>query len=434
MRNQLLPIALAACSLSLAPQAHAACTASTLTPLADASGCDSCGGFLLPGSLHDDPNTTYYINSDLPEQFQGTGILYSTEDQLPPNGTSSSSLRTQTKNGFTYIDDNFDIFLFHIEGQGGSQGKRMVVYAKNVGSNTVTVDPKQVMVTDGIILAVHEMENDLAEKVMNDDWDTPVSSMNIAPGQGNVIAYSKRFDMSSSGTDKSQNINCFGRVRADVSGSNPKLEVYVMAIDDAAISENQSRAEALLNSGATNDESVIDLNTAPGSCETRRALGVFPSKQWRNDAITVDVNELGMDGVNFRMALSEVQSAGCSAGRQTADALLYPGFAPADNVGNYMMDYYLKLKFTNLNSANPRTFDLNFGKDTADIGLAWRVVTTNSQPSDSTIDNATLRIDWAGPKQSTNHVSFLENDGGVITLEPCEEKWVGIHFQIVGNS
>ena len=139
------------------------------------SSSNLCAVTPLIGNFEDHPVTKYFIVSDMPESFgypsagpvtESAGVLYSTDAIIPAQSTGypPSPWNQQTANGFTTIDDDFDIFMFHIAQPGdGSKPRRLVVYALNNGSNSVSITPSQVMVTDGTIGTVHQMESDLAK-------------------------------------------------------------------------------------------------------------------------------------------------------------------------------------------------------------------------------------------------------------------------------
>jgi len=424
-------------------------TADALTTLSSAAACNQCSNTLLPGAAEAHPETKYHIISDLPEILKSTGVLYVTQSVLPPydlnNGDPQSlSMRTQTNAGFTTIDDDFEVFLFHITSPGdGSTPRRIVIYVRNEGTGNVTITPKQSIVTDGTIGTVHQMESNLGAAVLSNGYTTPVAPLVIAPGTGEVVAYGKRFGDSANTSDRSANVNCFGHVRAQVTNANPgthptNLKVYVIAIGGAVTSQNKTLAEALLTTGADSGEASLDLSVAPSGCDLRRATGVFENFVWRSDTVTVDTQELSGSSKSFQMALPQIQSSGCSTAQQTEPLLLYPPYVRPDTVGNYMTEYRVTYRVINRSSVAPYDFDLLFGKTGADIGLAWQVAVGATPPSDATVDAAAVRTGWAGPFQTGDNAdntrSFLESDGGAITVPACGEKYVAVRFLILGNA
>jgi hypothetical protein len=191
-----------------------------------------------------------------------------------------------------------------------------------------------------------------------------------------------------------------------------------------------------VNTAAESGESAIDIATAPAGCALRRALGVADSIVWRSDVVQLDHNNIvpGSAGETFQMALAEIQSQGCSEGRQTEPMLLHPGFARGDNIGNYHVEYRTTFRLMNNHPTNNVTYDLDFGKTSADVGLAWQIVIDSSEPTDAAVDAAPVRTGWAGPSQANLERSFFEFDGGDVTVGPCSEQWVSIRFIVLGNA
>lgn len=412
----------------------------TLPPLLGSpSGCDYCTHYLLKGALEPHPQTRYYILSDLPERLLSTGVLYATGPVLPADrsGYPNLDMRTQiTANDFTTIDDDFDILFWHTSNPtDGSQPRRIIVYARNQGTGAVQVSPQQIAVSDGGFLG---MCSTLGERVLQNAWDAPIAPLTIAPAAGKVLAYSKQFAASSNTADTSTNPDCFGRVRAAVVNPDPDnhptdLQVYIVAIDGAPIFENKIRAEMLLLTGATSGD-PFDLNTPPSGCANRRATGVFETFTWRNDPITLDVSDPAVDGMRFRMTLGEVNTQSCPDSRQTAPLLLRPGYVRPDTVGNYMVDYRITVRLINTSLKIPRNMDVQFTQGGASIGLAWQVLVGEEAAADGVVDAQPVRSGWAGPAQAVLERSFLEFDGGPLTLAPCEVRHVAVHFLVLGAS
>jgi hypothetical protein len=408
------------------------------TPLGSPSGCNQCLNSLLPGTLDPHPVTRYYIESDLPEKLLSTGVLYASVPVLPPDSAGNPALEMRTQvdaGGFTTIDDDVDVFFWHTSSPGdGSQPRRIVIYVRNNGTGAVQVTPKQAIVSDG---GINTMGATLATRVLTENWDTPIAPLNLSAGVGEVVAYSKRFSASSNTSDTSANVNCFGRVRVDVANADPAghptdLAVYVVAIGNASVSQNKTLTEALLGVGATSGD-PFDLNVPPSACANRRATGVMDSFVWRNDDVTIDAADLIGDGIRYRMAMADLNTQTCPAGRQTAYLLRRPGFVRPDSVGNYMKDYRVTLRLVNTDSVAPRAVDLKFTNGFS-IGLGWRVLVSTTTPTDAQVDAAPVRTGWAGANQTTVERSLLESDGGPVILAPCQERYLSLHMLVLGNS
>lgn len=410
--------------------------------------CSQCKEHALPGAIEPSTHSVYMLHSDLPEMFDTNGVLYTTRTVLPPfelkDGTTlTEEMRTQVNRGFTSIDDDFEVFLFHISQPGdGTAPRRLVIHVQNMGADPVLITPRQVIITDGTIGTVHEMESTLGRRVLEEQWDRPLESVTIAPGAGEVVAYSKQFSAMANGPDSSSNVNCFGIVRAEVKskGETPaNLEVSVVAIDGTpALTTLGKLAATQLQAGARSQEGYFDFKTEPTGCQLRRAAGVVRDFAFRSELLTVDVDSLVSESLKFQMAVPAVQSQECPEARQTSDFILSPKYNRPDTVGNYMMEYFVRFHVVNRNSTLARSFDLRFGKNDADIGLGWEVLRGSAPGSDDQLKARPTRTGWAGPKQAAdlpdNTRSFLADDGGPILLGPCEEEYVVVRFMILGNS
>ncbi len=419
-------------------------TPTTLETLVPTQECDKCLDTLLPGSALVHPATKYTIWSDLPEVFCSPGVLYTTVSPLPPDPDGSPSLEMRTQEGaesFGGIDGSFDVFLFHtVYHCEDREPRRVVVYVRNEGGGEITIHPKQVIRTEGTIGRVHEMEGTLARRVMEENWDTPIFSTMISPGEGQVVAYSKRFAMPSDGPDASTNTNCFGFARAEVINPDAyqhptKLQVYVVGIEAGPVEDMASAAEALLNQAAKSGEQYIDFTTRPSGCQVRRATGVFRSFTWQSERVDIDARLLGEEGITFPMALWDHVTQGCPGASQTVPLILHPPYNRDDTIGNYMVQCQVLLRLFNGDPGGPRTVDVRFGKKDADVGLAWRAAVRDPDTAeDFSWEALPVRLGWAGPKQDEMTRSFLGYEGGPITLAPCEVRDVYIQFMIQGNS
>lgn len=404
----------------------------TLVELSSAADCNRCTGTLLKGAYVPNPAAKWGMISDLPESFKNYGVLYSTREQLPPNGGAEELLRQRRAGGFEVIDGTFDVFIFHLMIKAPQQAARIVVHAKNLGDEPLVINPGQVIRTEGIIAAVHEFESGIATRVLNNDWDRPVGKVTIPPGEGRVIAYGKRFGNIETGEDASRNVNCFGYVRGAVeSPADPRIEVSVVAIPPTKIAEIEAVTAQHLDQGADSTDEV-PMDSEPQGCQLRRAVGVYGNGIWRNEPMVIDVARLGGETVRFPMALPDIQTSGCADARQTTDLVLRPGFTREDTIGNYMMEYDVRITLVNTGEMAHEA-DISYRKDDADIGLAF-MLNTNADPESPTekvYEGLQAVAQWAGPKQSAREKSFLPE---LLRLEPGTQRTIGVRFMIVGNS
>jgi hypothetical protein len=408
--------------------------------------CDKCQGYVLPGRVVPSPYSEYTLWSDLPEVFCSNGVLYANTPVLPshPEGDVPEAMLVQEqKEGFQYIDGSFDVFLFHTvyHCRPKSPSKRIAVYVRNDGDAPVVLEPKQIISTDGEIGRVHQMESDINRRIMEDRWDRPIDLVKIEPGQGAVVAYSKRFAAEKDGPDSSTSTNCFGFVRTElvgegVEGLAPRLTVFVVAVDARPVPALQKQVEEVLDLGALSGDTVVDMTTPPSGCQVRRATGVFRSYVWESRPVMLDVSKIEeQKEMAFLMAAWENGTRSCPGARQTADLLIHPPYTRPDTIGNYMVDHIVRLTLDNPSETKPRTVDLRFRKEDADVGLAWRTLVKAGGPvEDIVLLQQPVVTGWAGPKQEDVSRSFLAEGQGLITIPPGEQKSVGLHFQVIGNS
>ncbi len=466
-------LAVTCIALPMTAAGEDAVIADNITRLSSAEPCNRCSGYLLPGKTLPHPDTRWGIISDLPESFSDHGVLYATTKVLPasPVNPAPEELRTQvTAHNFSHIDGGFDVFLFHLI-KSTTATARIVVYAKNNGDAPVTVKPHQSIKSEGVIGRVHDFESELANRVLGRMRDASVvpeggtypevtfptegystqarrpkdasttPAMEIPVGQGRIIAYGKRFGaVKDSGSDGSNNVNCFGYVRARIANKEPvNLDVYVIAIPAGPRDQMQAEAEKLLSTGATSTD-MVRMDRPPQDCAVGRAVGVYPNFIWRNDPVTIDIANLpsGDAPTTFPMALPEIQTAGCADARQTTDLVLHPGYTRPDTIGNYMIEHDIAITVTN-SSDTTKTADLYFGKQDADVGLAFM---SSHAPGKVAPDEYPFRPPaspgdvvvgalWAGPKQSALEKSFLPRP---VTIGPGVTRTLGVKFMICGNS
>lgn len=411
-----------------------------LQKLSSALECNRCSGWLLPGKILQHPKTPWGMISDLPESFRTHGVLYSSRMTLPPNGGAPEMLKQRTIGGFEAIDGGFDVFLFHLLKETTASA-RIVVYARNLGSEPVTLLPRQVIKTEGTIGTVHEFESSLAMRVLTEDWDSSAGETTVAPGKGAVVGFSRQFGNVPNGPDSSHNVNCFGYVRVEASPQRPgtRLEVSVIAIPAGPRERMLAEAERLLNIGALSTDEV-PLDKEPEGCALKRAVGVYRNFVWRSDPLVIDVGKTTTDTLVFPMALPAIQTAGCEAARQTQDLSLRPGYTREDTIGNYMIEYDVRMIFTNSGGRDVAT-DVLFSKSGADVGLAWQVGVNLNAPDHASWEQflqmpnpyrgLSAQWAWAGPKQKSKEKSFLPQP---LSVPAGGQTGFAAKFLIAGNS
>ncbi|NLD62253.1 hypothetical protein GX645_07355 [Candidatus Sumerlaeota bacterium] len=407
---------------------------SEITKLEPSCECDRCTNSLMLTRFSPDRQIYYGIISDLPESFKGYGVLYSTRDILDDCGTTSTPIpldvRTQIKMPqFNAIDASFDVFFFHLQIKDKEQAQRLVVSVKNLGKESVTIEPQQIIKQEGIIGSVHEFESAIATRVMDNDWDRPISKVVIEPGTSEVIAYGKRFGNIDDGNDASRNVNCFGYVRAIINTADedarPQLQVDVLAIPSTPKEEIKTEFVKWLDKAATTTDEV-NMTTAPKGCALGRAVGVYPYGTIRSLPLVFDAAKLTADGYKFPMALPRVQTEGCPAAAQTLSLLLRPGNTREDTIGNYMIPYDVRMGFINT-SDKPVKAQVLFEKTDADIGLAYRATTKTTEKR---YKGVPVEWKWVGPKQTTTSAPFIQP----ITVQPKQQVTFSVNFMIIGNS
>lgn len=445
-RWTVVPILALAAMLGLLLAGCASAPKQPLTPLVELSSdapCAKCFGYLMPGGHLPSPRTAYRIDSDLPEIYNSTGVLYTTRDVLPPYLTLDGrpvpeSLRQQRNNGFDTIDDSFEVFLYHLarELQPG-ETRRIVVYAKNIGAAPVTVHPRQIVLHGPNAARETSVESVLGERVLLEQWDVQFDAVTIAPGQGRVIGYTKRVNAADDGPDTARHAFVNGTLRADIQGARPRLEVSVIAIPGAEpdVEAMQRAAADLYDIGAHSGEDNMDLTIPPPPCHVRRVGGVSPNVMWQSAPLRFDVARLPEGDIFFQMAKFAVQSVGCMESRQSADMLLWPGYVHADTVGNYMMEYLVTMTLAN-SASEERRIDLQFGKTDAPIGLGWQMIVGDAPATLAQLEPLPVTIAWAGSRRVDNAPYFTKSmlPDGPLALGPGQEKTVSIRLMVLGTS
>lgn len=402
-----------------------------LQKLENRQECDRCSGTLLPGRLLPHPETRWGIISDLPESFKGYGVLYSTRPVLPENGAPEEMLQQRLAPGFQGIDGSFDVFLFHLN-KSPSGAQRLVVYVRNTGSEPVTVRPEQVIKSEGIIGTVHEFESTLGARVLKRDWDRPLESVTIPAGEGRVVAFGKQFGNGAvDGPDSSRNVNCFGyaRVHVENSATTPSLEVSVIAIPGGDRGKMDEEARRYADVGASSTDEV-SLKGEPKNCALGRAVGVYPNFVWVSDDVVIDATSLPEEGTTFPMALPAAQTPGCPEARQTQELVCHPGYTRPETIGNYMIETGVNFTLTNPGERS-ESVDLVFGKDGADVGLAYAVQIGEKPGAEPAVHAEGVRTLWAGPKQSAREKPLLEKP---VVIPPGEARTVFLRYLVLGNS
>ncbi len=391
---------------------------SPLTPLSGGDPCTRCAGYLLPGRAEANPDAIYRIDSDLPEMLVSTGVLYSTAPVLPEFRTKAGepvieSQRRQRNLGFTTIDDRFEVFVYHLNYEGQApRSRRVLVHARNTGDSPVTIKPRQIMESHGIMAKADGPESRLSVRMLANRWDRVLDRVEIPAGEGRVIGWSPRLsvaDATPDDLDTSKSDFFTGMVQGEFESSQPgkaSIEVAVVAIDAAVPREGFDLAciEAMTR-GAQSGEEGMDLQIPPPACHVRRVGGVSRSFLWRSDEMVIDVSSLpragkpfGPAGLSFLMAAPAVQTRDCPQARQTGDMLLHPGYVHADTIGNYQVEYLITFTLVNPGgSGDAALVDLRFGKHDADIGLAWQFLVGKSPATREQLASRPLYVQWAGP-------------------------------------
>lgn len=422
-----------------------------LRPLASDALCAKCTGYLLPGHPVPSPHAKFRIDSDLPELYLTNGVLYTTKAVLPPlrskNGDEiPASMRTQRNIGFDGIRDSVEVFLYHFsqsKKDNPGEMRRIVVLAENVGPSPARVSPRQVIVAKSGMAHVGSVESILGERVFTDKFDTPVAPMLIQPGSAAILGYTPQLGAKEDGEDtaKSNFVNGILRAKVDAESldpnSRPRLQVSVVSIP-ASPDKSTMLAQAMANleRGADSGEGYINMATPPEFCAVRRVVGVSYCQMWQSDVVRIDAAQLPDGGIEFPMALPANQSVGCEDARQTVDLLLHPVFVHPDSIGNYHMEYFVRLVLAN-GGTTEKSVDLRFGKKDAAIGLVWQIATGAAPLTYEEISKRPHTHNWTG-KGAKDAVaprfdaSFLQD--GAVKLAPGEEKAVTLRFLILGTS
>ncbi|MBL0869578.1 MAG: hypothetical protein IBJ18_03260 [Phycisphaerales bacterium] len=507
-------------------------TPTTLVKLSGTDECSRCAGYLLPGTLKKHPSMVYRVDSDLPEIFVSTGMLYTTAAVLPAFATKSGEAvrdwqRTQRhseevsflERPFKGIDDSFEVFLYHMsnpaivsKGETSTEPRRrrVVVLAKNIADKPVSLVSMQIMEAGGTMAKADGPESRLAARVLADSSWTRMGPVKIKPGESRVIGRSPKLsgtaEQVAQGKPDDETTSDFftGIVRGWFTDDEgwpahfaPKstLELSVVAIDASTPDDQIERAAIEASTrGARSGEGAMDLNIEPPKCHLRRVVGVSPAFVWRGDRVVLDAATLSqfgaasggvgekpadvkphaepdalrgegeaitkrsedrkrwagdIRGVAFLMAAPKMQTVECPQARQTAPMLHYPGYVRDETIGNYHVEYLLT--FTIINTASEaKKVDLRFGKQDADVGLAWQVMIADGvapEASEAELKKSPVNLQWAGGWRKgdliDNTRSFFHAVKGVepepavaapIEIAPGACKTVTLRMMVVGTS
>lgn len=422
-------------------------TTEPLTPLDKAQSdhiCQRCNGYVLPGNHIPSPRTTYRIDSDLPEIYLSNGVLYTTRDVLPAFTTLQGELvpeqlRRQTNNGFQSIDDDFEVFLYHLIRYSGDRDlRRIVVHVRNNGDVPVTIAPRQVMEHGPLAGNPTSVESVLTERVLFEDWNIVMQPVTVTPGESAIVGWTKQLGATQNNADQTKATFVTGILRADVKGTGdvkPKLEVSVISIPGQDKKDNMlALAEKYYTVGAKSGEDNMDLMIAPPECHVRRVGGVSPNVMWAGNG-RFDVATLPQDDIYFQMASFAVQTVGCEEIRQSADMLLHPGYVRRDTVGNYMMEYQVNLTLTN-SADGPHDVDIRFGKKDAPVGLAWQMAIGEEPVPLEMLETLPVEIDWAGKGRLDNGPFYTNSmlSQGPVTIPAKGEKTISMRLMVIGTS
>jgi hypothetical protein len=394
-------------------------TTPSLVQLSSDDPCHRCTQFFLPGAHATSPHAEFRIDSDLPEIFETTGVLYTTRQLLPPFLTQEGvevpeNKRLQIRRDFEAITGPFEVYIYHLSREKApGETRRIVTLVRNVGEEAVELTPRDSMHHGPNAGQVFSVESKLAIAVLREEWDRNGPTQTVEPGGWAVVSQTKAIGAEVDDEDQTRARFITGIVRCDVHSQGeqqPKLEVWVIAIDGSARTHEEMIAQgiSLLNQGAKSGESTIDFLTMPSGCQVRRVCGVGPNVLWRSERMEVDVNTVPTSGgIPFRMAMFGTQSKGCEFARQSVDLFQYPSYAQPDSVGNYMMEYHVQFALTNPGSED-KVMDVRVGKDDAPIGIALQH-TLGEAPADyDELSKKPVRVTWAGPRRVADRPPFFD--------------------------
>jgi hypothetical protein len=414
--------------------------------LHSAEPCNHCVGYFLPGRHEQSPRTAYRIDSDLPEIFLTTGVLYSTREILPPFETLAGqpvpqTMRRQVNAGFDAIDDSFEVFLYHLSRDyARGETRRIVIVARNIGRAAAELRPCQAMFHGPNAAREDSVESRLAAAVLLEQWERPIEHVLIEPGKDAVVGWTKQIGAAQESDDATSAVFVTGMLRCGVSArrDKPRLEVSVVAIPGGPATADAmlAAARAASQQGAKSGETAMDLLTPPSGCQARRVVGVARNVLWRSNPLEIDVADMPSGGYDFNMALFAARAAGCESARQSVDLLLHPPYVRPDSVGNYMMEYHVRFVLRN-SSDVARSVDLRLGKEDAKVGLACQLSSSDTPATLAELARRPVHVVWAGKgspgAQPPLYARSLLADGPV-SVAPGAVRRLDARLMVVGTS
>lgn len=435
------------CSLLLLQAAsHAGAGCTPLVRLAGDDACTRCSGWLLPGKAEDRVDLPLRVDSDLPELFRGEGVLYATTTMLAPfaakdGKTVSAALRAQRNNGWLGMDASCEVFLYHFlrDNPDARKPVRIVVLAKNRAPSVLRLRPALAVATEGGFAAPDGPEAALGAASLSGSRTRQVEPAELQPNESAVVAWTPRLGMDEVAPDATTSTFVNAMLQLDAraqDGTRPLYDLHVVAVAASVpLDELNAACNRLLGEGARSEE-TMDLSIPPPDCHVRRVAGVSRNFVWRGGA-TIDASALPADGLAFLMGAPAVQTKGCPEARQTRGMLLHPGYVHPETIGNYMVEHEIELVLANP-AATPAAIDVRFGKDDADIGLAWQTVVGDAAARPDALRARQVRTGWAGKNCKDDLAddtrSLLAEGGlapakaGTLVLAPGERRTVSLRL------
>jgi hypothetical protein len=365
-------------------------------------------------------------------------------------------MRTQRPgSGFSTIDGDFEVFLYHMTSpSGGKMPRRVAVLVENIGADPVSLVAEDIMETTGVMGKPGGPEIRLSNRYQRNQWTSRYGTITVTPGTMELISLSPRFGDGKDGRwigtkrdrvpadDRSTSLFLNGQVMTRIiSPDKPSIHVHVVGMDaeEAAPAGTDrdfwsKRAQSLLDRGAKSGETGMDLRIEPPTCHVRRVAGVYRTFRWEG-AATVTAQDLGTTDVRFQMALPAAQAGPCPEGVQTQPMLLSPPYVRPETIGNYMVQYLVHLTVDNTAGTKTLPYDLRFGKQDASIGLSWQVLPGKRAADDPEWKTTPLQDGWAGAWSfgdlADNTLPFIKKPGAVA---PGDKESVTLYFTVAGTS